>query len=219
MKRKLILALPGNEFRSDVMLQTIKFLDWCSHNDWDIILSMKGGSNVSIVREACLGLNEVDVINTDHQAPFYGKMEYDYILWVDSDIVWKPEHFVQLVDDNEDIVAGLYKKAPTQFTATEWKPNTPIEYLECLTDKDLEGRTEPFECIGFGFGFVLIKKGVFERVRRPWFMTQVYKVPNADKPRVVGEDIYFCLRAREAGYTLWADPRVKLVHIKGQGLI
>jgi len=32
--------------------------------------------------------------------------------------------------------------------------------------------------------------------------------------RRVSEDVYFCAKAREAGFKIWVDPRVKVKHLK-----
>jgi hypothetical protein len=215
-KVKLILALPGNEFRSDVMLQTIKFINYCESKKIDVILSMKGGSNVSIVRERCLGLEEKDILTKESLAPFYGKIDYDYILWVDSDIGFRPEDFEQLLSRNVDIIAGPYKKAAGAYTCTELPKDLDIKVLPSMTPEDLKDRTELIEALSFGFGFVLIKRGVFEKVPRPWFCTQVYNYRGNDIG--VGEDVYFCLKAKDAGFKLWIDPLVKLYHIKSFAL-
>lgn len=214
MRRKLALCLPGNEFKSQTVVQIIQFMDWCSNNNWDIILSVKGGSNVSIVRECCAGIKEEDAMNIAPQIPWYGKIPYDYMLWVDSDIVFTTKDFQTLVDDDKDIVAGLYKKNIKYYTSAE-KTDEDFNFV-AMTDDDLKGREEPFEAVCFGFGFVLIKYGVFEKIPRPWFLTSTYDYKGHQK--VVGEDVYFCLKAQDAGFKTWCDPRVKLVHVKTAGL-
>jgi hypothetical protein len=59
-----------------------------------------------------------------------------------------------------------------------------------------------FRVDAFGFGAVLIKRDVFERVPRPWF-----------KGHEGGEDIGFCRKAREHGIELWCDGRYWLAHL------
>jgi hypothetical protein len=214
MSRKLILCLPGNEFDSQIVVQLVKFMNWCQANDWEIILSVKGGSNVSLVREFTLGMKEKDWGISEYRAPFYGKTLYDYILCVDSDICFTIEDFQRLVDDDKDIVAGAYKKNEKYFTSSH-KVDEEGNF-ESHTEDDLRG-TEPFEVICFGLGFVLIKKGVFEKILRPWFLTTVYNYKGSNM-KEVGEDIYFCLKAQDSGFKTWLDPRVRLVHVKKIGL-
>ena len=214
MKRKLILCLPGNEFDGQIMVQTIQFINWCAANDWDVILSVKGGSNVSFVRELCLGIKEEEAMNIAQQVPFNGRFPYDYILWVDSDIAFTTADFQRLVDDDKDIVAGVYKKNAKYYTSAD-KTDENLNFM-AHTDGDIKDKTELIDGICFGFGFVLIKQGVFEKISRPWFLTSTYDYKGTTK--VVGEDVYFCLKAQDAGFKTWIDPRVKLVHVKKSGL-
>lgn len=64
---------------------------------------------------------------------------------------------------------------------------------------------------GCGCGAVLVAREVFEKIEYPWFRLA----------KGVGEDFYFCLKAAEAGYEIWADLSVLCGHIHlrtvGQG--
>ena len=52
-------------------------------------------SNVYHVRNMCLG---GDVTKGARQKPFQGNIDYDYIMWIDSDMVFKPEDFTALIN-------------------------------------------------------------------------------------------------------------------------
>jgi GT2 family glycosyltransferase len=56
-----------------------------------------------------------------------------------------------------------------------------------------------------GFGCCLIKASVFRNLAPPWFVYDVGKNK--------GEDIYFCEKARDAGYEIWVDPSVRPRHL------
>ena len=49
---------------------------------------------VNFARCKCLGAN---VLRGPNQIPWDGKLEYDYQLWIDSDIVFNSEKFFQLL--------------------------------------------------------------------------------------------------------------------------
>jgi hypothetical protein len=53
----------------------------------------------------CLGGN---ILAGENQKPFGGKLDYDYMMWIDSDIIFTPQQFQRLLDHNQDIVSGLY---------------------------------------------------------------------------------------------------------------
>ena len=137
--------------------------------------------------------------------------EFDYIFWLDSDMVFPSYVLQQFMQDDKDIVAGLYFRRNYPFT--------PVAFSELrredgiLRMKDLEEwPNELFEVDGVGFGCVLMKTDcLFDIAGKEggvWF------TPTQD----AGEDAAFCLRAKEHGYEIWIDPAVKLGHV-GQTVI
>ena len=137
--------------------------------------------------------------------------EFDYILWLDSDMVFPSYVLQQFMQDDKDIVAGLYFRRNYPFT--------PVTFSELrrengvLQMKDLEEwPNKMFEVDGVGFGCVLMKTDcLFDIAGKEggvWF------TPTPD----AGEDAAFCLRAKSYGYEIWIDPAIKLGHV-GQAVI
>ena len=54
---------------------------WCFYNNVKIFMSNFQSSNVYYVRNLCLG---GDVLKGKNQKPFQGKIDYDYIMWIDT---------------------------------------------------------------------------------------------------------------------------------------
>jgi hypothetical protein len=52
-----------------------------------------------------------------------------------------------------------------------------------------------------GMGVMLIKRNVFEKLTEPWFETPW----RTDARGYIGEDIFFCRKAQDAGYKIWID--------------
>jgi GT2 family glycosyltransferase len=169
------------------------------------MISTEGGSNVSIVRELCLGIKPQDAMTGNHYSPFYGEIDYDYIMWIDSDMIFKPEDVEKLISHNVDIVSGLCKRDPYTFAFSKLE-DKPFSQIMGQTEADIPDKL--FEVKAVGAAFLLVKRGVFESIKRPWFSTTL--VEND----FVGEDVYFCIKAREAGYKIWIDPSVKIKHLK-----
>ena len=214
----IIFCLPGNDFSKDFFINWIQFMTFLKKNKIDFMISIEGGSNVSVVRERCLGLEEWEVVMPNQIPPFHGKIDYTHIMWIDSDVFFKPEDFMKLLERDKDIVAGLYLKDPKHYAATKVSEKTAYGDLESMTKADLIGPDEKpiedlIEGVGVGMGFMLVKKGVFESVQRPWFLTTPWNFSGILK-LLVSEDIYFCLKAREAGFKLWLDPTVLVKHLK-----
>jgi hypothetical protein len=177
-------------------------------------VSMEGGSNVSVVRHKCLGLEEKDIIECNNVAPFYGKIDYTHIMLIDSDSIFTPENFMSLLGRNQDIVSGLVKKTPFVYAAFKVDPTKDLFQKEGLTDNNIKN-TDLIEADGAGLAFMLVKRGVFESIKAPWFASTAIDDPSGPNGKIyVGEDIYFCLKAKEAGYKIWLDPTVKVGHLK-----
>lgn len=116
-------------------------------------------------------------------------------MWIDSDIIYKPEHLIKLLNHNKDIVCGLYKmEGGKQFAVVQdWNEDFFRQHgsFKFLDDNDIAGKTELMEVDYSGFGFMLIKRSVFENIEYPWFEPQFYEFGNNVKD-FCSEDVGFC---------------------------
>lgn len=134
---------------------------------------------------------------------------YDYILWLDSDMVFKPDTLIRMVDtmkkNDLDILSGLYFRrvppySPVLFDKLEMKGEI-CRFSEFKTlPNDL------FEVGGIGFGCVLMDVSVLISVQSR-HNNMFTPIGNN------GEDIAFCIRARECGYRIFCDPSVVCGHV------
>ena len=146
--------------------------------------------------------------------PCFGGKPYDYMMWIDGDIGFEVDDVMKLVKSGKDIISGVCPMGPTlrapagEYGLDEigWPSHKYINI------KALEGMTEPFEVQWCGFGFLAIKKGVFESMDYPWFRTTLWKHEGRDSNPT--EDIGFTLRAGEKGWKVWLHPAVRLTHNK-----
>jgi cellulose synthase/poly-beta-1,6-N-acetylglucosamine synthase-like glycosyltransferase len=150
-----------------------------------------------------------------NQPPFAGA-DYDYSMWIDSDMVFAPEQFERLLSHDKNIVSGMYKMANgKQFATVEkWNEDFFIKYGHFYFMVEPDRRLKPmlFSVSYTGFGFILVKKGVFEAMKYPWFKPIFKKIGEANE--FVMEDVAFCLTAEELGYKVWVDPTVVVGHEK-----
>ena len=67
-----------------------------------------------------------------------------------------------------------------------------------------------------GCGWLLIKHGVFEDEgsKNPWFAPKMQIFESGAVQDMCGEDVSFCLDAKEAGFEIWCDPRIRVGHEK-----
>lgn len=214
---KLVICIPGNNFSGAFLDSFIEFYHWCLHNGIHVLLSRKESCNIYYVRNMCLGGN---VQGGKSQKPWGGKLDYDYMLWIDSDIVFNPQDFIKLLQMEVDIASGLYlmtngSREPNQFaTVVDWDEKffEKNGYFKFVQREDIVGETKPFVADYTGFGFILIKKGVFESLDYPWFQPIFFNIGNAHD--FCMEDVGFCLKAKEKGHKVWINPQVIVKHEK-----
>lgn len=150
------------------------------------------------------------------QLPWQGQIDYEYQIWIDNDIVWKPDDVLKLIKHDKPIVSGCYHMANGHsYPIVE---TLDFEHLEnygtfqFMNDHQLSQKTEPFNVSYVGFGFVVIKKGVIESMEYPWFHPRW--ISNNKFHDFCAEDVGFCWTAKEKGIEILVDPTVRVGHEK-----
>lgn len=149
------------------------------------------------------------LIHTSRQRLAEAALEHapDYILWIDSDMRFPADSLHRLLAHREQFVGINYstRGIPPDFTASKKvRFNADQFRVPCVTSEESTG-LEAVEAMGFGM--VLIRYDVFAALpeprgeNRPWFWYDY--CPDIDA--TVGEDVYFCRLAREAGFTPYVD--------------
>lgn len=174
---------------------------------------------VNASRCKCLG---ADVFRGKNQKPFNGEIPYDYLMWIDSDIIFSLENFVQLLSLNKNIASGWYCQPSSSSDGSLQTPITEKaddDYFDqhgtykFLSAKDIEDKKTAFIADYIGFGWVLIKRGVFEKLEYPWFAPRLRSMAN-DIQDLCSEDVAFCLDAKKAAFKVWVDPKCRVGHEK-----
>ena len=246
--KKIVFCLPGRGVSYVYLKNFVQLCFDMVQNQMSIQISQDYSSMVNFARCKCLGAN---VLRGPDQVPWDGKLEYDYQLWIDSDIVFNTEKFWQLLDlalpaeaveteeqkDEEGKVTGYVQKVDTSkerqiaagWYATEDGRTTSVAHW--LEEDDFRGnggvmnhemvdgiskRKKPFTVDYTGFGWVIIKKGVFEHpeMKYPWFAPKMQVFESGAVQDMCGEDVSFCLDAMDAGFDIWCDPRIRVGHEK-----
>lgn len=134
-------------------------------------------------------------------------LRYDYLMCVDSDIVLPVDCLEKMLLANKDIISGLY---------IQRIPDTQI--LEVYLDAPNGARNATLEEIqdtplakvsACGMGCCLINSNVLRTMQYPHF---VYKSA-LNHAYTFSEDIYFCFKARELGFEVWADTTIRCEHV------
>lgn len=140
-----------------------------------------------------------------------------HLLFVDGDIEFEPGDVVRLIAAGKDICAGAYRMKDDTGSYAVSLPGTHAEW-------DAEARA--LEVEGVGTGFMLIARGMFERMAAE--MPEIAYTnagPDGSETRMhaffetrivdgwrVSEDILFCRRWRALGGRVWVCPDIRLRH-------
>jgi len=220
----IIFCLPGTPFSNKFLMGWTDLITYCLTHEISPIISNRLNSNVYFVRNAVLGGN---VQNGIKQKPIGGKVKYDYLMWIDSDQVFEVSHFIKLLKANKDIVSGLYfMNGGKRFATVEkwdkefYKKNGCFEFLTPQIVMEWR-KSNPNKLMSVeytGFGWILVKYGIFESMEYPWFRPiweDFGTTENGDPIReFASEDVGWCKTAIEKGYKIWIDTDVIVGHEK-----
>lgn len=140
--------------------------------------------------------------------------EFDYVLWLDSDMVFRPdtlERMLKVLDEHEEIeiLSGLYFRRGYPFTPVLFKKLEINEKNECIFEDYDEIPEELCEVAGCGFGCVLMRTDCLFDMASKQDEIGMWFSPMGN----VGEDVAFCIRARKMGYKVYCDPSISLGHM------
>lgn len=142
---------------------------------------------------------------------------FDYVFWIDSDMVFPSDTLVRLIKSAEeheaDYVAGL--------AFWRHKPTNPVVYDELVWKQDPETglidhgariwKNYPkdcfFECAGTGMGCVLVRTSVIRKV------AETFKCSPFEPMPFMSEDLSFCWRLNRLGVKMYCDSRIKVGHV------
>ena len=110
--KTIVFCLPGRGCSYTFLKNFVQLCFDMVQSGMSIQISQDYSSMVNFARCKCLGAN---VLRGPKQIPWDGKLEYDYQLWIDNDIVFTAEKFWQLCDlalpadgEEKQIAAGWY---------------------------------------------------------------------------------------------------------------
>jgi hypothetical protein len=156
-------------------------------------------------------------LNRDFVLDEFLKGDWDKLLWIDSDMVWKHADFATMVAlsclSGVDIVMATY---PTKTDdKRQYHFNIPAN-AKRHPDVDL------IECNGGGLGFTIINRAPLEKLTAtmpdivfPSTGDKFKRVFRFDTPNGVlrGEDYAFFADLQYHGYTVWMAPFIELGHV------
>lgn len=145
----------------------------------------------------------------------------DAVLFVDSDIIFRPEDAVAILQRPEPVVAGVYSQRRWGKLNVDFADDgLPIRMGRGAGDRVVRY---------VGAGFLRITREACETIIRhhglplcgpsggdpvcPFFLQQIVWDEAAAEFRYLGEDYSFCERAGQAGIDIIADMSIRLFHV------
>lgn len=210
---RVVFCLPGREYSREFLLAWSDLLMQATSKGHQVMISQNYSSVVHFARAKCLG---GDVLKGPDQKPFQGQVEYDAMMWIDSDIVFKPEDFFRILESPHDVTAGCYMQEDLQHMAAvrDWNEDYFKKFgtFKFVRPEDLVGAAEYMEVAYAGMGWMLIRKGVVEDLKYPWFWSDLQKI--GDLSEMNSEDVAFCRALKEAGHSVYLDTKLRVGHQK-----
>jgi glycosyltransferase involved in cell wall biosynthesis len=189
VKKKILLAIPTNRY---IEPETFKSI-------WD--LEVPEGYEIDFQYSYGYQIDQIRNLIGE-----WAK-RYDYLFSVDSDIILPKDTLVKMLAADKDVITGLYiQRIPGTHTLELYMDtagggmgNIPAELLP---------KDSIVEIAGCGFGCTLVKGDVFRKMEYPHF----YYKSALTIQDTVSEDVYFCKKARETGFRIWADTSIICNH-------
>src|SRR3990167_8903241 len=132
--------------------------------------------------------------------------KFDYVFLIEHDMIFEPDTLNKLLADDKDIICANYNFRSEPRQSMVFRFNNKGE-LENIPQREL-----PKETFGAGAiptGLTLIKTEVFKKLTKPYFFYEY----NSEGKMESSQDVYFCQKAREAGLSVWANPKIETAHL------
>lgn len=213
----VVFCLPGNSYSGRFLKNWTDLTQSLRERGIEFLLKQRYSSMVHYARMACL---DGDAIFGEKQQPFQGRIPYDYAMWIDSDIDFRPEQFYMLLEADRPITSGIYKMQSEQTGNVHYAGRVSGQG-DFLTEEYMkrEGTEDCLVHADFaGMGWMLVRRGVMESMEYPWFRSITVREQKQDMPypttELQSEDVYFCRRANSLGHQVFMHTGCRVGHEK-----
>ena len=187
---KLLIAIPAMETVPVVFLRSLLGLQAKLIKDGvDFEIKIESGTLIYLARDRLASR----AINNG----------FTHVLWLDSDMVFHCNIFEDLSFSGKSFVTGIAHSRRAPFSSCVFH-DIELDTLKRYTLDEYP--TTTFEVAGCGIACCLMETKILEDVMLKW--------GTCFTPRKqYGEDLIFCLRAKNLGYKIWCEPTVRLGHL------
>ncbi|MCX6802385.1 MAG: hypothetical protein NT067_04720 [Candidatus Diapherotrites archaeon] len=165
---------------------------------------------VNASRDYSLRLFQIDSVAVDVArnvlAEEFLKSDCDYLLFLDSDIVFPPNIIDLLIRHEKDFVSAIY------FTRKKIKPmHRFLKDGEYVSPNEVKpGQLVEADAVGLGCS--LIRREVVEKVSAQNKGLPLFKMEFRNRTEILGEDVFFCRLVQKAGFKIFVDTGTLVGH-------
>lgn len=216
----VVFCIPGREFTMNFLQSWTRLVLEMNARGITFLLSNTYSPVVYYARTSCL---RGHVLKGKKQLPFQGEITYDYLFWIDSDIVFNPEHCLKMLETMQnnrsiDVLSGLYPMADgVHSTCVEhwdeefFKKNGTFQFL---TMEDCQSRQGLFPSFYIGFGWLCVRQGVQEKFEYPFFKPIFHELDGGIYDFSSEDASWFFELYHTHKIKLWVDPTIRVGHEK-----
>ncbi len=224
MRKPVVLfAIPGGSFTPGFFDSWTKLTMAAGRLPFDMVCTRHYSPVIYHCRANLLG---ADNRAGEHQIPFQGKLNYDYMMWLDTDINFTVEQVVSLFETMQkkkhvDVLCGIYLTADGHHSTIvkDWDVNFflktgmfPFLTIPQLKEEAAKTADKLAKVFYAGMGFMMVRKGAFEKVTYPWFEPVMHEIEMSRD--FSSEDVSLCWKWAEKGVGIYIDPEVVVGHEK-----
>lgn len=197
-KPKIMLGLPT--MSSMHTLLSVIIMGWVAE------AAKTGEYNLSIY-PTC-SISPVDRARNEIVEAFL-KSDCTHLFFIDADTIPPQDALKRLLAGNRDIVTAITPIVDYDEVAKEF-----YRKWNCVDQNDnhVKPNTGIIQCKGAGSSCIMIRRNVFEKMKKPWYEF-IYK-DDTGKDVNVGEDIAFVIKALSLGSNTYADTSIICRHYK-----
>jgi hypothetical protein len=224
MRKPVVLfAIPGGSFTPGFFDSWTKLTMAAGKLPFDMVCTRHYSPVIYHCRANLLG---ADNRAGEHQIPFQGKLNYDYMMWLDTDINFTVEQVVSLFETMQkkkhvDVLCGIYLTADGHHSTIvkDWDVNFflktgmfPFLTIPQLKEEAAKSADKLAKVFYAGMGFMMVRKGAFEKVTYPWFEPVMHEIEMSRD--FSSEDVSLCWKWAEKGVGIYIDPEIVVGHEK-----
>lgn len=191
MNTNIVFCFYSLSYDSQFLTSWVNLVSHLLKYNIKFIVSHNSNCNAFYAKQLCLGGS---VTAGENQKPFQGEINYQYLVFLNGDIIFSVNDFVR-----------LYNKCTTN--------NLPFLSAD-VQNRNNKTKTVRDDChvaTHVEFDMVIIKKGVFEKIKYPWFKPHTSKSLK-DMDYI---DVDICNRLiNESGIELLVSDNVKITRKK-----